>query len=278
MQALDQIKDYNIISSTRDHMDYTLKEYKEFINSLMKLDSRNREIFLKSLKDLELRNNQEMEHEDPFMVELEINSHGGKPQSSIDVMTNMVLDNQPLNTRKIEQIHRLIIRGTADDKEINYPIRDFETYVYEVNNGVEKISYVPPSPEEIRPYLKKLYSFLNESGTNGELDIFYKPILEHFYIAALQPFGNGNTRLARLMEYTGIFKLSREILGTKLERPALFMSKNHLLTRKTYRDYIAEVVCDPTNKNMNRWINYNLNMIDEQLNYCGNIIQKRYGK
>lgn len=278
MEALDKIKDYKMDSSVEDHMFYTLSEYKEYIYSLMKLSVKKREIFLKALNDLELRNNQEMEHEDPFMIELEIGSHGTNPKSSIDVMTNMVLENQPLNTRKIEQIHRLIIRGTNDDRETNYYIRDFDTYVYEVNNGIEKISYIPPSPEEIRPYLKKLYSFLNETGANGELDIFYKPILEHFYVAALQPFGNGNTRLARLMEYMGIFKLSRENLGLKVERPALYMSKNHLLTRKTYRDYIADVACEPTDENLNKWINYNLNMIDEQLNYCGNILYKKYGK
>lgn len=276
MEALDKIKNYKMSTSIREHMGYTLQGYKEYIYSLMQLDPKDRKIFLNVLKDLELRNNQEMEHEDPFMIELDISTHNGKPQSSIDVMTIMVLDNQPLNTRKIEQIHRLIIRGTADDREINYPIREFETYVYEVNNGVEKVSYVPPSPEEIRPYLKKLYSFLNENGNEGELEVFYKPILEHFYIAALQPFGNGNTRLARLMEYIGIFKLSRERLGLEIDKPALFMSKNHLLSRKSYRDYISGVVCDPTDENMNKWINYNLNMIDEQLNYCGNILYKRY--
>lgn len=276
MEALDKIMNYKLNSVVENHLEYTLKEYEDYIYSLMNLTSKNRERFLKAIKDLELRNNQEMEHEDPFLIALEISSYDGKQRSSIDVMSNFVLQEQPLTTRRLEQIHRLIIKGTSDDREINYSIRNYDTYVYEVCNGIEKVSYVAPSPDEIKPYLRKLYSFLNEKNINGDFDIFYKPILEHFYIAALQPFGNGNTRLARLVEYIEIFKLTREILGIKIESPALFMSKNHLLTRKTYRDSIANVICDPSDEKMNKWFNYNLNMIDEQLNYCNNILYKKY--
>lgn len=278
MKALDLINEYKLDSINKDHMDYTLKEYKEYMYSLMNLTKRQRDVFLNTLKYLELRNNQEMEHEDPFLIELELNSCCGKSRSSIDIATSMVLEDQPLSTRKIEQIHRLIIRGTSDDVQRNYCIRDFDTYVYEVNNGVEEISYVAPCKEEIVPYLKKLYKFLAEKGKYGELEVFYKPILEHFYIAALQPFGNGNTRLARLMEYAGIFKLSRNILNFKIEKPALYMSKNHLLTKKSYRDNIARVALNPSCETMNKWVNYNLNMIDEQLNYCNNVLYKKYKK
>ena len=219
---------------------------------------------------MEIVNNQEMEHEDPFLVELALNSgkNEGKKKFSIDVMADLVLDGQALDITRLKQIHRLIIRGSSDDVKSNYQLRDFDTYVFEVNDGVESISYNAPSPDEIKPYLKKMYSFLESNSINGELDILYKPILEHFYVAALQPFGNGNTRLARALEYVGIFKLTRDKLGSKIELPALYMSKNHLQTRKQYRDNIAEVVNYPTDESMNKWIDYNLNMIDEQLYYC----------
>ena len=103
---------------------------------------------------------------------------------------------------------------------------------------------------------------------------FYKPIVEHFFIAALQPFGNGNTRLARLLEYGKIFELTREKIDSKLNSPALYMSKNYLLTGNVYRDLISLVVQDPSQENIDRWFKYNLNAIDEQLYYCDNKVRK----
>lgn len=276
MEALDKLNSYKLSSESKDHIKYTLDEYKEYLKKIDSLSEKDKELFLNVLKRNELINNQEMEHEDPFLVEMELNNqmNKGVPTTSIDVMSNFVLQNQNLDTRMLERVHRLVIRGTNDDKKENYDIRDFDTYVYEVVNGKEKVSYYAPNPAEIKPYLKKLYSFLREYNLNGELDILYKPILEHFYIAALQPFGNGNTRLARLLEYTTIFKLSRSQLGSKIQRPALYLSKNYFMTRGMYRDNIKKVVENPSDEQISKWIEYNLNMMDEQLYFSGNNLDK----
>lgn len=275
MEALDRINDYKINSVTQDHLDYTLRDYKDLIKSLFELNEKERNAFLVTLKLNEICNNQEMEYEDPFLVKLNLYDFVSRgKRTTIDIMVNMVLNGEPITTRRLEEIHRLIIKNTSDDKEKNYKIRDFDTYVYEIINGVEKVSYIPPEPSEIKKYLRRLYSFLHEDKINKEIDVFYKPILEHFYIAALQPFGNGNTRLARLLEYVGIFKLTRDVLDLKLESPTLYMSHNHFLSRKQYRDSICDTVLNPDDDHMNKWINYNLNMVDEQINYCKSCLKK----
>ncbi len=278
MEALDKISDYKLNSNVEFHMQDSIESYITYLNMLSELSPRECEIFLNTLKNNEIINNQEMEHEDPFMVqlELELECSKGKKNTSIDIMTNSILENKPLTIRKIEQLHRLIIHGTCDDKPENYKIRDKQAYVSETTNGIEKVCYYAPNPEEIKPYLNKILEFLNSDDNKKEQDILYNSILTHFYIAALQPFGNGNTRLARLIEYGSIFKLSREVLGSKIKSPALFVSKNYLMTRASYRNNISKLVNEPTDDSFNNWMNYNLNMVDEQIYFCNNILKKRF--
>lgn len=275
MEALDKINEYKLNSNVEFHMQDSIESYITYLNMLSELSPTKRQVFLNTLKNNEIVNNQEMEHENPFLVQLELEASNSKKNTSIDIMTDSILESKPLNIRKIEQLHRLIIHGTNDDKPENYKIRDKEAHVSEVNDGIEKVCYYAPSPEEIKPYLSKIIEFLNNEDNKKEQDVFYNSILTHFYIAALQPFGNGNTRLARLIEYGSIFKLSREVLGSKIKSPALFVSKNYLMTRASYRDNISKLVNEPSDDNFNNWVNYNLNMIDEQLYFCNNVLEKK---
>ena len=276
MEVLDKIFDYKINSDTDYYIEETLEEYKLYLKLLEQLEPKLRKAFFRTIKSSEIINNHEMEHEDGFMIQLQMNSNAnGMPKTSIDVMTDFVLNNKNMTIKDFEKIHRLLIRGTSDDISRNYPIRNFDTKVYEITDGKERVQYIPPAPEEIQKYLTKLFDFMNNLEDCTEKDIFYKSILEHFYISALQPFGNGNTRMARLIEHSEIFKLSRKTLGSTIEQPALYVSKNHLMTRKTYRDSIARLVSEPTEENFNKWFNYNLNTINEQLYFCNNALKKR---
>ena len=274
MEALDKIREYQIDYDTELHLNETLDNYKKYLERLSSLVPIHRKIFLKTLERNEIVNNQEMEYENPFIIQLDLACEKGEKKTSISVMTDSIMNNQPLTIRKIEQLHRLLITGSKDDIEKNYPIRYFDTYVYEIVDGREKISYFPPEPEKIRSYLKDMIKFLTEVG-NDEKNILLNSILVHFYIAALQPFGNGNTRLARLIQYGNIFKLSRDILGSKIKSPALYTSASYLQTRKMYRDSIANLAIQPNDYNFNKFLNYNLNTIDEQLYFNNNVLEKK---
>lgn len=274
MEALDRLRDYQADINTLEHLRDTLEEYKRYLDAIEKLSPPFKEAYLRLIAKNELVNNQEMEHEDEFLIQLGLEIDGEKKKNSISVMTDSILENKPLSITKFKQLHRLLIRGTSDDIERNYDIRDFETYVHEFVDGVEKVSYIPPTPTEIRPYLRNIIKYLNESDTTKEDTVLLNSILIHFYIAALQPFGNGNTRLSRLLEYGSIFKLTRDILHSEITSPALFASGRYLVSRKNYRDYISLLVNAPTDENFNRWLNYNLNMLDEQLTFNSFELQK----
>ncbi len=280
MEALDKVL-YNVKlkENVKDHMLYTLEEYKNYLESLKEIEKNDPQLaksFFRLLKINELKASQQMESEDSFLIDIGLGPIlDGSEKSSIDIVTKYILKDKGLNNERLEKIHRIILRGTSDDKEKNYKIRTSkeDTYISEISNGIERTLYVAPKSEEVNSYLNYLYAFL-DNNTNNELDVFLTPYLAHFYISALQPFNNGNTRLARLIQYGDIFKVSRKLLDYNLKQPALFLSKNYQLNCGNYRKMIADIVLDPSDENFNKWVNYNLNMTDEQLFCLSNDIAK----
>lgn len=280
MEALDKVL-YNVKlkENVKDHMLYTLEEYKNYLESLKEIEKNDPQLaksFFRLLKINELKASQQMESEDSFLIDIGLGPIlDGSEKSSIDIVTKYILKDKGLNNERLEKIHRIILRGTSDDKEKNYKIRASkeDTYISEISNGIERTLYVAPKSEEVNSYLNYLYVFL-DNNTNNELDVFLTPYLAHFYISALQPFNNGNTRLARLIQYGDIFKVSRKLLDYNLKQPALFLSKNYQLNCGNYRKMIADIVLDPSDENFNKWVNYNLNMTDEQLFCLSNDIAK----
>ncbi len=280
MEALDKVLyDVKLKENVKDHMLHTLEEYRKYLESLKEIEKTSPQLvknFFRLLKINELKASQQMESEDSFLVNIGLGPIlDGTEKSSIDIVTKYILKDKSLNNERLEKIHRIILRGTSDDKERNYKIRTGEedTYISEISNGIERTLYVAPKSEEVNSYLDYLYTFL-DNNTNNELDVFLTPYLAHFYISALQPFNNGNTRLARLIQYGDIFKASRKLLDYNLNQPALFLSENYQLNCFNYRRMIADIVLEPSDENFNRWINYNLNMTDEQLYRLGNDIKK----
>lgn len=280
MEALDKVL-YNVKlkENVKDHMLYTLEEYKNYLESLKEIEKNDPQLaksFFRLLKINELKASQQMESEDSFLIDIGLGPIlDGSEKSSIDIVTKYILKDKGLNNERLEKIHRIILRGTSDDKEKNYKIRTSkeDTYISEISNGIERTLYVAPKSEEVNSYLNYLYVFL-DNNSNNELDVFLTPYLAHFYISALQPFNNGNTRLARLIQYGDIFKVSRKLLEYNLKQPALFLSKNYQLNCGNYRKMIADIVLDPSDENFNKWVNYNLNMTDEQLFCLSNDIEK----
>ncbi len=66
-------------------------------------------------------------------------------------------------------------------------------------------NYLGAPPEDCEYLLAKLCDWLNEDWSSGSLDIvsagILKAIIAHLYIAWIHPFGDGNGRTARLLEF-----------------------------------------------------------------------------
>lgn len=268
MDLLNGFQDIILNCDNKEHIKESLEVYKNYLNTLVSLSSNNRIIFLNALKKKELTNNQEMECQDSFLAELDSEYNGN---DSIEFMTNILLDTNNFSKEKIKMIHRILMRNTKDDYALNKNYRERVVSVYEYHYGKGIVSYIPPVPEEINKYMRTIIKYLNHNSKECEENVLLKPIVSHAYIAALQPFDNGNTRLARLLQYGEIFKLTRDILDIRIEKPALYFSEIYLLSGSDYRLKIKELV---ETQEWNQWIKYNLYKIDDQLHYNNNQLEK----
>lgn len=188
-------------------------------------------------------------------------------KNSIDTMVKYLHGKDRLTSKQFQELHKMTIEGTSDDIKENYPYRtDNEKWVGSYGtNGSRNIDYMPPDYNDIPELADYILEFLSNDSTNLFDNVFIKPFAAHALIAYLQPFGNGNTRVARLLQHGYIWKESMEKYNLKLESPALFLSENYLMTRQYYRALLKNIAVEKDNDAWNKWFNYNLNMVDEQL-------------
>lgn len=259
---VSNIKNIKVYDNCMFHMKDILKKYDEYLRKLMDLEPKKLKYFIQNLRNREIVNNQEAELEESFLVEL---FQLSQKTDSIDV-TMRYFNTNDLNKNDIKKIHRIVIKGSSDDLQENYDYRQHNNlWVGCYGTGGDKvIDYIPPKYEELNELLDEVLLYLNEKNDNID-NLFIKPLIVHALIAYIQPFGNGNTRLARVLQHCKICHTTNEIFNTNFTHPTLYLSKNYFLTRSQYRGLIRYIATEKNNNAWNSWFKYNLNMIDEQL-------------
>lgn len=271
MEALDNIRNIKIYDTTLMHLEDVMDNYQKYMKYLDDFSLKELALFLQTLRRNELINNQETEFEPPLLVEMQLNS---ERKNSISMMADIVNSNAPLTLEDIKTVHKRLLKGTQHDLPQNYPYREKEVRVSEFINGEEVISYLPPESKEIIYYMNYILDYLNNDDNIQIETVFIKPMIAHAYIALLQPFRDGNTRLARLIEYSKMFDLTNKYFGKNYPNPILYLSKNYLMTRGNYRNNIKDIAIFHNDKTWNNWFRYNLNRIEDQLYYLNNTLNQ----
>ena len=266
MEIIKGVTNLKVYDNTLFHLEDIEKAYTTYLDKLLKsgLSPKTIGLLLQVLKNRELLNTQQAEQENSFLISIYQMS---QRKNSIDTMVKYLHGKHRLTSKQFQELHKMTIEGTSDDIKENYPYRtDNEKWVGSYGtNGSRNIDYMPPDYNDIPELADYILEFLSNDSTNLFDNVFIKPFAAHALIAYLQPFGNGNTRVARLLQHGYIWKESMEKYNLKLESPALFLSENYLMTRQYYRALLKNIAVEKDNDAWNKWFNYNLNMVDEQL-------------
>jgi len=273
MEALEGIKNIKIFDNIMFHLDDCYKEYQRYMGLLDGLSLKELGTFLQILRKNELVNNQETENEPSLLMEMTAQID---KTNSVQMMADLVNSGRDITLDDVKKIHQRLLRGTSDDIEKNYKYRDFPVTVSRIENSESVLEYLPPDSEEIIPYMEYLLDYLNDDTGLQMETVFIKPMIAHAYISILQPFGNGNTRIARLIQYGKIFDLTNKYFGKNYPHPIMYLSKNYLITRGNYRGNISNIAKMHNDESWNKWFNYNLNRIDDQLYYLINNLNNYY--
>lgn len=246
------------------HLEDLYQSYETYIQKLLILDPKHLQYFLKTLRTREIIENQKVEGQNSFLIELYQSSHRA---NSIAEMIKILQTKSSISVKDFKHLHAIIIRGSEADREENYDYRADDTrWVGSFDQyGKQSVDYFPPQHAEVINDIQFTLDYFNQKSNDLFENIFLKPLIAHLLIAYIQPFGDGNTRTARLLQHGGIWRETNDHFRIDLSSPALYLSENYLLTRKQYRDTIKLVVTDPNIENWNKWFQYNLNMFDDQL-------------
>lgn len=104
---------------------------------------------------------------------------------------------------------------------------------------------------------------------------FIRSALAHLILVRIQPFDDGNRRTSRIIQNLSFTSSINKIYGTNLKLSPLNISTNINLSRGTYIDRIHRVKFDidsDNNDEVNAFIDFILNMYDEQLYFQRNNI------
>jgi Fic family protein len=133
----------------------------------------------------------------------------------------------PLTVERIKEINRTVL----ENLELEEHVVPGEIRTYEVGVG----TYKGAPWRDCEELLTKLCNWLNDETEFGEVNtpraVVYailKSIIAHLYLAWIHPFGDGNGRTARLIEF-------QILLSSGVPAPAAQLLSNHYyLTRNEY--------------------------------------------
>lgn len=262
LNLLNHLETIEIFDTTKDHIEYTMELYKNYLTNIQKIPENYKIKFLETLKAAEIMDNQKLEAENSFLISLYMTVMG---TNSIDEMIK--LNNEKITSKKIIEIQSLLLQGTTSNKkEITGYRKNNRSYVGTIKNGIRNIQYFPINYTEIEEAVNKFIIYYNKATTKEE-DIFIKPFIIHGIMSALQLFEDGNTRLSRLFQHIKLWEMTNEKLKCNLPLPAIYISRSYYPYRTEYREKIKNIVVNDNIDSWNDWFNFNLNRLEDQLFY-----------
>lgn len=260
----EQLDNFVLNDQNKYLIEDILGTYKLYNSSLKELDFM-KEQFLKTLKKVEIKKNHGLEDIDEFLVELFMVDESKIAMNKLIGYQN---SNIELNTNLYRKIHNLLLFGTkVVEKEENHGFRNTDTiYVGDIVDNQEVISYIPINSKEILSAVDYIVNLYNDNEIKEEEELFIKPIMIHGLISSLQCFHDGNTRLARMFQNIKLWNLTN-LTYDKTVSPTIYISeaiaKNS--SRKEYRDLVKDFAIEPNNENFNRWVEFNIILIEQQI-------------
>ncbi|MBE6152882.1 MAG: Fic family protein [Firmicutes bacterium] len=268
MELLERITDIKISDKNKFLLEETNDKYYKYLEEISQFDSELLNNYLYTIKHSEILNNQQTEDENSFLISL---YNSMNKENSLDKIIKLLKDKNELTKEDLQSLHKTLMTGTYSE-ELAYNFRsDNNKFVGAINNdGTKRIDYIPIDYKKIPNSIDKALEFLNNNNIDN---VFINPFIFHGALAVMQPFDDGNTRLSRLVQHAKIWKNTNHIYGKNFKKPIIYLSKNYLMTRKQYRDLIANLAINSNDEAWNKWFTYNMYMVDEQLNYLNNSVE-----
>lgn len=246
-------------NSLLEHLDETSKEFDRYLKQLASYGNYPMvQYWIDSLRK-ELNYSQEIENQQIFFLD-EIEKKG------------VFFDTLQISHNRIKQLHQFVTKS-----EVPTDYRKGEVRVSRIKDNLEEdIFWYGVQPEDLKKFLDdfiKIYKSSSISLINS--NPFLKSALIHLLFIRIHPFGDGNGRTGRMIHNIKFTESINKIYGMNLKICPLNLSHSILINKPTYARKIDDIYFDlehDSNEEINKWFNFILNMIDEQIYYHSNRI------
>jgi len=266
LDIFDILDSYVPSDKIKNKTEYTIELYLELVNKLKTYSDEEQAIFLQTLKESDVIDNQSIEKEDPFLIALHKKFEN---VLSIDLLLNSVCRNNYLSKEEFIKIHDTLLLGTSSENKLGLRDNDLKFVgSYQINPQTKfhyenrAISYFPLKHTEIDFALNKFLNFYNSGiKPNDKYDIILLPMICHGLIAALQLFKDGNTRYGRLLQNVLLYKLANEELDLDLPLPLVYATRQYATYRDEYRQKVEKIVLNNDKKAWEDWLSFLANTL-----------------
>lgn len=250
----EYVKRIRLNSDLLEHMEETNVQFDKYLKILSQYDDYSIIHYWISYLNHEMKYSQAIE------------KHHYIPPKQI-LENDVFFDTLQMSHKRIKDLHQFVTNGQTP---------------YEYRTGEVRVSAMMPSGEELI-YWKgakaedvKLFmdDFITICKTNSlsvlNTNPFLKSALLHLLFVRIHPFSDGNGRTARIIHNIRFTEAINRIYGMRLKVCPLNLSQSILMNQPTYAKRINNIYFDlehDSNDEINKWFDFILNMVDEQLNY-----------
>ncbi len=213
---------------------------------------------------------------DSGLVELEesskLENHGFSSKEL--TIADLLFDRATISHSKIKRIHEFVCKRSGTNAKV---VGEYRSGIASVGVFLDDHTYQPywygAESEDIREFMA---SFLNYYRTRKAGEIFSNPFIKaalvHLLFVRIHPFEDGNGRTARILQNISFTAELNGIYDSKLKISPLNISESIRRNGYYYANRLNRIFFDmdhreENNEAINRWINFNLDMYDEQIYY-----------
>lgn len=267
MKLIEEVDKIVINDKNKYFLEDIINKYLEYMKFIEQFDERLLKHYLGTIKQNEILNNQQAELESSLLISIYNNMYR---ENSLDKIIRILNEKDDLTKQELKCLHRVLMRGTTSEANAHEFRKDDNKFVGSYNpDGSKRVDYMPIPFVEIDSSIEQVVEMINSKNVDNP---FINPFIIHAIISVMQPFDDGNTRLSRLVQHAKIWKNTNLLFGKNFDKPLIYLSKNYLISRGNYRGLLANLAKEENNEAWNKWFEYNLNMVDEQLFYLdGNV-------
>lgn len=256
----EYIEKINIDSNVLAHMQDTSIEFKDYMEKLSKFDKE------------EVINYWLIQMADELVSSNQIEKHYIKKQDILK--QNLFFESLKINHSRINELHKFVMQKDTPSQYRTGPIRVSAVFP----DGSEKIYWHGPEAEDVKKFMDAFIDIYKTEDTSIlNLNPFLKSALIQLLFIRIHPYSDGNGRVSRMLHSIKITEAINKIYDKNYKLCPLNISGSILINQFRYVKILDNIYFDiehDNNEYINKWFDFILNMIDEQLYYSSSNIDK----